>query len=797
MASSASRIRAALLGGTIISLASAAPGWVLAADTRPIAKKPNTVEEVVVTARRSEEKLQDVPIAVTAVTTAQIEALKPRTLLDFAGEAPNVLIGLNTAGSGASAIFIRGLGYADIEKGQNPVVGLLIDDVVIGTSTAQLIDAFDITQVEIDRGPQGIFYGKNTTGGAISVHRSRPTHHWGLSVDGAVGDYGQHQGRFIANAPIGPDAGLKLGFSFREHGGFDYNVYTQKPYGRDALATGNIEFDWKPAPTLDILASADFTHEYGEGTPTSLGDPAYAQLHAADYAKGNDFLGVPILFNSVGSPYIPGVTVPLGVRQTAAAYPDRNQLSQQRYSLNVVWDTPYGQLTSITAFIKQNDATNQDFDASCFAFNAPAGRAPCNVIGDPALGGLYLHTSRPQKYDQFTEELRFSHDFGKRAKLMVGGYYFHHDIAAVQLTRLGLPFLAYDQVWTNQISGEANHSISIFGNLDVNVTDRLKISAGIRYIDEATTYHNTYHNLFFNQLQADVHDHASWSRPITRFAVEYKVTDQNLLYATVSEGFRSGGFSPRGTLSEAYPGSTNYSPGADYLPFNPETDRAFEVGSKNQFFDRQLTLNLAGFYTLDYGSQAGSVVQTGSYGPGTNTYIVNLPEIKIYGVELESNYRPQSIPGLTLAFSGGYEHGTPPSGSLPGIFFPIGPNGQAGAPGSVYPVVAGAFANAPPWNFQISGDYNHPLGPGLIDFSVRYHWTDKYIIGGLGAPYYDYQQAYGLVDASISYAWKNYKLTVSAKNLGNAVYLSNTLAAVDFQGWGDPRTFLVEFQAKY
>ena len=160
-------------------------------------------------------------------------------------------------------------------------------------------------------------------------------------------------------------------------------------------------------------------------------------------------------------------------------------------------------------------------------------------------------------------------------------------------------------------------------------------------------------------------------------------------------------------------------------------------------------------------------------------------------------FRPQSVRGLTLAFSGGYEHGTPPSGSLPGIFFPIGPGGQAGAPGSVYPVVGGAFANAPKWNFQLTGDYNHDLGPGVIDFSVRYHWSDKYIIGGLGAPYYDYQNAYGLVDASISYAWKNYKLTVSGKNLGNAVYLSNTLAAVDFQGWGDPRTFLVELQAHF
>jgi iron complex outermembrane receptor protein len=798
MSDSGARLRAVLLGGSALALVSA-PGWVQAADAGPGKKPTGTVEEVVVTARRTSENLQQVPIAVTAVTTAQIEALKPRTLLDFAGEAPNVIIGLNTAGSGASAIFVRGLGYADIEKGQNPAVGLLIDDVVIGTNTAQLIDAFDIQQVEIDRGPQGIFYGKNTTGGAISIHRSRPTHQWGLSVDGAVGDYGQHQGRIILNAPVGQTAGLKLGYSFRERGGFDYNIYTQKPYGRDALGTANVEFDWKPTPTLDLLASADFTHEYGEGTPVSMGDPAYAAYYNAN--RGTPLVPVsplgPIEFNQYGSPYVPGVTVPLGLRQVASDFPDRNRLSQQRYSLNAVWDTPYGQLTSITAFIKQNDETDQDFDGGCAVSMLQGG--PCNVLGNPELGFGFLHTSRPQKYDQFTEEDRFVHEFGKRAKLMVGVYYFHHDISAVQLTRVNAPPFPPTAIVTNQISGEANHSISVFGNFDLNVTDRLKLSAGVRYISEGTDYHNAY-NLFpgiLNVPLINVHSSASWTRPITRFSAEYRVTDQNLVYFTFSEGFRSGGFSPRGTLSEAQPTSTNYSPGANFLSFNPETDKSFEIGSKNRFLDNQLTLNLAAFYTLDDGSQAGSVVETPGYGPGTNTYIVNLPEEKIYGVELESVLRPQAAPGLSLSFSGGYLHATPPSGSLPGIYFPIGPNGQAGAPGSVYPVQGGAFAYAPSWNFQIVGDYNRDLGPGVIDFNVRYHWTDRYIIGGLGAPYYDYVNAYGLVDASISYAWKNYKLTVSGKNLGNTVYLSNTLAAVDFQGWGDPRTFLVELQAKF
>jgi iron complex outermembrane receptor protein len=338
----------------------------------------------------------------------------------------------------------------------------------------------------------------------------------------------------------------------------------------------------------------------------------------------------------------------------------------------------------------------------------------------------------------------------------------------------------------------------VFGNFDFNLTDRLKLSAGIRYIDEATTYHNAYNLLpqSLNLPLISVHDHASWTKPITRFSVEYELTDRNQVYGTISQGFRSGGFSPRGTLSEQNPTSTNYSPGADFLSFKPETDRSYEIGTKNQFLDRQLTLNLTLFYTEDFGEQVGSVVETPGYGPGTNTYIVNLPKLTIKGVELESIVRPQAIPGLTLAFSGGYQNGTPPSGTLNGVYFPIGSNGQAGAPGSTFAYPASPLGFLPPWNFQISGNYSHDLGPGVVDFSARYHWTDRYVIGGLG-PILDYQQSYGLLDMSASYSWRNYKRTLSAKNLNNAIYKSNTLAAVDFQGWGDPRTFLVEIQAKF
>ena len=117
------------------------------------------IEEIIVTSRRRDESVQDVPISVTAFGAEQIAQLRPESLRDFDGLAPNLYVGTNAAGPGASAIFIRGVGYADIEKTQAPQVGVIVDGVQLGSSTGQLIDAFDIESIEVNRGPQGVLFG--------------------------------------------------------------------------------------------------------------------------------------------------------------------------------------------------------------------------------------------------------------------------------------------------------------------------------------------------------------------------------------------------------------------------------------------------------------------------------------------------------------------------------------------------------------------------------------------------------------------------------------------------------------
>ena len=795
-------MRLLLLAGTALAAAMSAPAF---ADEAP--GQDTKVGEVIVTARRVAERLQDVPEAVSAIGAKQLDVLKPRTLEDLSGFAPNVNIGRVGAGAGASAIYIRGLGYSDVEKGQDPAVELIVDDVVIGTNFGQLVDPFDVSQIEVDRGPSGIFYGRNSVGGVINIHRTKPTREWGLSVDVGYGDYNQNIEKVVANAPVGPNAGLKISASHQQRDGFLDNIYTgDTAYGRNELTTGNLQFDWNITPKLEMNLGLTLTHEDGQGTPVALGDTAAAQL------LGPALGAAGIKFNQYGSPYIPGVTVPLGPWQVADDFPDRNLLTSQIYSLNLAYDSPIGQFTTITSFMKENDDAEQDFDGGCA--NSTLGGLPCPVIANPLIA--FLHTSRPQKYDQFTEEARFNHDFGDRAKLLLGFYYFHDDISAVQLTRTLVPGVPVTAPFTNQISGEISESKAGFGNLIFNVTSRLHVSAGLRYISETTSFQNDYNLLYLPgvgpvnfpliaALPNGFSGQKDSSKLMDKETIDYQLTPNNLIYADRSVGFRSGGLSPRSTLSEAVPGQNNYSAGANYSTFNPETDTEYEIGSKNTFFDNQLTLNLAAFINEDRDHQSTEVVVTKytsgpligqSYGPGTNTYIANLPKVEIKGVEIEAIYRPNEIAGLTLSGNGGYEDSKVKDGKIPGVEAPVNADGTAGAPGTTYDLTGTTLERSPKFNFTLRGDYVHDIGPGQIDLNIDYRWTDKYIFAYFaGVP--DYQPSFGLLDASISYGWKNYKLVLSGKNLTNQVYYSNTLPSVFFHGWGDPRTILGELQVHF
>jgi len=330
------------------------------------------IEEIVVVATRREESLQEVPIALSVIGDETIETLKPQSLSDFGGLAPNVNIGEAEATPGGSAIFIRGLGYSEVEKTQNTPVGVMIDGVVLGVNTGQLIDAFDIEQIEISRGPQGIFFGKNTTGGVINVRRTTPTRELGFKGSVAYGSHETVNVKGIFNAPLGNRGGIKLGATYNETDGYTRNIFTDESAGGKEYLGLNAALEYDIADWANIALRYDRMDLEGEGSPLQFGN-----------------------------------------RLTAG-------------------NTPVGEVVSVTALLDSKDFQSQDFDATCSS--APTCPFPIANPLIPTPNGA-LHTERPQAYKQFTQELRLAGSaLEDRLDYLLGLYYYDHKITARQTT---------------------------------------------------------------------------------------------------------------------------------------------------------------------------------------------------------------------------------------------------------------------------------------------------------------------------------------------------------------------------
>jgi iron complex outermembrane receptor protein len=754
-------------------------------------------EEIIVTVTRREESVQDVPVAVTAITSEQIEDLAPTTLQDLSGVAPNLYIGMNTAGPGASAIFIRGLGYADIEKTQNPAAGVIIDNVFLGTSTGQLIDTFDLQQVDVTRGPAGIFFGKNTTAGVINVTRSLPTREFGVraSVAGGTDDYTNV--RAIVNFPLGENGGIKIGGTRRESSGYLGNVFFRSSDGGTEYTGLNAAIEYDFTPNFGVTFIYDRIEQTGEGSPVQYGNRMTANI----LSGGNPAAVFGPRYNPrTGSP------VGLAVQQVQNSGRDEDSLEMDIYNLTFNVGLPFGDLVWTTGYIDSADIVWQDFDGTC------AGSVGCPNTG-PVVGNFLLtnaanptgslQTIRDQTYTQLSHEARLSGSVGM-VDYLIGAYYFEGEVGLVQTTNNAVV----------QRAGEDSTSTSIFGNLDFNLTDRLTVSIGARSIEEEKTFNARYDIPAVPLVLVPFGtDSDSWSETVTRFAVTYDLGDTTNLYLSRSEGFRSGGFSIRSTLSEQIEGQTNCGitdgdaipnerlcPNNNFRGYDPELVTAWELGVKNAFIGGNLIVNLALFQTTVENFQQSAVVVTPNFGPGTTTYINNYPEVEIEGAELELVVRPvfmwTGFEGLTLSANIGLQDAQITNGRIDGRRAAGFPNGAAGAPGSTADFTGQRVLRVPDYNITWAAQYERELGPGTLSLGSSYRYIDDHTLANFGAVG-DVEEGYALVDANIDYEWNNYRLSVNGKNLGDTEYRNHSLPTVFFQGWGAPATVTVELSAEW
>jgi len=766
------------------------------------------IDEIIVTARKREESLQDVPISVTAFDQKRIDQIAAKTLRDFDGLIPNVQLGQTTAAAQGGAITFRGQGYADVEKTQNPPVGVIVDGLFLGTNTGQLIDAFDIERIEFLRGPQGVLFGKNTTGGVINVKRSQPTGEWGVKGTASYGSFDEAVVRGLVNAPIVEDKlALKVGATLRQRDGYYDNLSTGDDIGDvdyNAI-TGSLLFT--PIEDLEILFTYDRIRDKSDIQP-------------------NDSL---FLDNLSGNSLSDGVTN-LNPFKTASNFNVPFEFEVDQFILEGNWDTPVGTFTSITAYVDSNDVVFQDFDAGDESvFNLPFKR---------------LHTIRDQSYEQFTQELRLNGDvFEDRLNYTLGFYYYDHEIELFQNTDqitvlrpelLGLgscaagllpvdplapsapiPFVApsgeFCQLANNidQVSGEENDAIAFFGSLDFKVTEKLTLSLGARHTSEDKESPGSVFasNVVPGLAQTVAAAETGIDQTTYKIGLDYQVTDDILAFFSYTDGgFRSGGISIRAVIPE-------------HQIYGPETVDHYEGGFKTEFFDNRLRLNVAGFFTEVEGEQFNTVLQGAAFLPGTSTLINNIESTDIWGAEAEFTAQVHEFVQLRGSFGWlDFER----QGSLP--CERVANVGTASCPVAGTPLSFDGSdrTRSPEFTYAIGSVVTYPIGPGELIGSLDWKYQDDHflVVSSTGGEQV-LQEGYGLLDVNLTYAFdfkdSNLKVSFQGKNLTDKEYLVNALSfgGVDplaaiaggspqlgiggtgFAGFGAPRTFVGQISVEF
>jgi len=625
------------------------------------------LEEVVVTAQKRVESMQDVPIAISALQGDTIKNLQINNITGLYNTMPNVQI--NTfANSPDSAIFsIRGVGVNDADPYVGTTVSVVVDGVVVGVNTAALLSLFDIERVEVLKGPQGTLFGANTTGGVINVVTKQPTGEFEGEAQVLAGNYGRIDLNAAVNFPIAEGFSGKVSLLHTENDGFFTNVVDGGDLGRQNVTALRPYLKFE-AENYDATLIGEYVRSRnGSQTNVNISDPSLLLT-------------------------VPGLTDTGEIRRVRGQnrdQPDQNFRDTYGVTLTQNLATDFGDFVSITNYREYDQDLYSDDDATQF---------------------VWLQTRRQIKHQQFSQELRNSMQLTDAVRLLVGGFYFHQEYELDQDGKLDgfLPGLGQPQT-----QEQTNESISVFSQVYVDLTDQWRFQGGFRFAHEKTEARSTTANTINAGGQSTFDDplipgslvvaegEESWNDVGFKFGLDYQPVDDVMLYAYFARGFKSGGFTGRIVVAE------------DIGPYDPEQLDTIEGGMKAEFFDKRLRTNLAVFYN-DYTDM--QVVQNITFPSGANSAtITNAGAATTWGAELELT--AVLLEGLEFNLSAAYlnaeydEYDTriaDAMGNLIDVSF-------AGNP----------LVNAPEWSTSESLRYTRPVGPGDLTLFVQHTYTSS------------------------------------------------------------------------
>jgi iron complex outermembrane receptor protein len=726
---------------TAPAAAQAAPASAPASDSSP--------GDIVVTAQKRTERLQDVPVSVAVVSASRLQQAHITSVEGLTELSPSLSFtdSANTRGQGLT---IRGVGTLSFSDGVEPDVSTVIDGVVLGRQAMTVFDLIDVDQVEVLRGPQGTLFGKNSSAGVLSITTAAPSNTFGGQYSATYETLNEVKLQGSVTGPIVNDVLDGRLTGYYTHGdGWITNVFDGDKLNGDNQWGLRGKLLFTPTSTLDLTLIADYESIYENCcAPTIRSAPA-----------GTSYFGVPYatLIGVTPGPYNQSVDV------DGPYYLNQNS---EGVSLQADQQLGWATLTSITAYRAFNDKDGNDADLT-----------PIDIFDV---------NNANQKQSQFTQELRLASPAGRKLEYVAGLYYFYQDLTTTTRAAGNLGAVPSPEYLGSTVNrGITTNNEAVFGQATWHVTDQFSLIAGGRYTAEQL-------RAFFDRSTlpgAVAATPASIAGPpLTannlgtnetnfsyKFGAQYAFDSDLMFYATYSKGFKGAALNMLNFLPASLVANGQY-----VIP--PELSSSYEVGLRSSMLNRRLQVNLTGFLTDFTGFQATA------YDPTINANtLVSAGGLRTQGVELEVIATPAH--GLTLNGNLAYTDARFTS-------FPNGPcypgeallaNSPCHLSGTIYVqnLKGAPLNNAPKLSFNVGGSYIHPLPmadtfDGFIDVNYAYRSDANF---SLSEDPNTIQKAYGLLNLNLGVQPHGglWRVSLFAKNLLDQHYASLIFSS-SFQG---------------
>lgn len=778
------------------------------------ADEATALEEVIVTAQKRAENVQRVPIAITAFSAAALAERGVTNVADVSSFTPNVQIDRSSAFAGSSTIlsaYVRGIGQSDFAFNMEPGVGLYVDGVYYARTVGAAIDLLDVERVEVLKGPQGTLFGRNTIGGALHVITRRPSDTFEYQGEAQVGDYDRRTVRGALNIPL-VDGLLSssVSVSATQRDGYQdripfspaatpaVNPITGAAYSGSTFQTDSASFvhaqrdisdsdtqgglDSRtaraqvlitPTDNVELLLSGDITNAREESTPMTL---------LGTYLGPDSLFG--LVYNSciggvdpsvvTGGALPPGMcSIPRGTVGTSLADVSSTSLPFGDHFVTGDIDKTYAGGSNFSDVETYGFGGTLDWEVSdaLSVKSISAHRTLRSKFGTDtdASPEDMIDTSFTMNQEQFSQELQLNiNAFSQRLKSVVGAYYFTEKGDLLDTVIFGGGLL--------QVFGPndfKNQAVATFTHNNIEVTDKLGLTLGVRYTEETK---------YFTGGQSDLNDFVSqylgvppflfpnpgnttilfplgrnkqeFDNMSVRVGTEYNFTDAVMAYVSFAQGYKSGGWTTR----LAVPLTLSASAGAPIDPtqpptFAPEKANTYEAGVKSELFDRRLRLNTAVFHTEYKNMQ---IVSAPAFAFGA-PWFFNAGEARIRGFEVEADAK--ILADLTLNASVGY---------LDAEYTDLADVAIAGGL-----TKNDSLVNVPEWSANAGGTYAMPFSnDNDLRLHVDYLYKSKMARDSLNTPEL-MSSSFGVVNANLSYGPQDdrWRVTLGGENLTDERYI--------------------------